>query len=257
MIKLATTSLPCSRFYAGQLLLLRANDASSPSPSASCPGYGCWSQPSLHHPDCGVDTVWANDLLIFPGHRGWSRNGPGSRAKASQRSRNKTLIVKMQTQSQPWIYLCLKPVCSILLLVWLNKSINVPLWFKIVSMSTAYREVVLMNISYTSCFFRKYSSQFSLHIKYLYPAGYHRSLIDLRRVPGKSPAEHFSTSHTADEHEGLVLPLAGEEEENGMASAPPNPMSPTWSSLGRSVMSDSWNPMTVALQAPLSMGFSR
>ena len=98
VIKLAT-SLPCSRFCLGQLLLLGANDASSPSPPMSCPGAGCW--PSLHRPDCGVDTVWANNLLVSPGHRGWSRNGPGSRAKATQRSRNKTLIVKVQTQSQP------------------------------------------------------------------------------------------------------------------------------------------------------------
>ena len=117
-----------------------------------------------------------------------------------------------------------------------------------------------MNISYTSCFLKNtVLSLLSIPNIFTHrmPAGYHRSLIHLWRVPGNSSMELSSTNHTADEHEGLVLPSAGEEEENRMSPAPPNPVSLTQSSLGRSVVSDSWNPMTIALQAPLSTGFSR
>ena len=99
VIKLTTVSLPCSGFYPGQLLLLGAKGASSPSPPRLVLVMGAaHSFPlSLLTAPC---TVWANDPLIFPA-RGWSRDGTGSRAKASQRSRNKTLMVKVQTQSQP------------------------------------------------------------------------------------------------------------------------------------------------------------
>ena len=168
-------------------------------------------------------------------------------------------MVKAQTQSQPWIYSCLEPVCSILLLVWLNKSINVPLWFKTVSLSIAYREEVLMNISYTSCFLENTVLNF-LSISSIFthrmPAGYHRSLIHLWRVHGNSSAEHSSTNHREMSRRALVLPSAGEGGEPGqpqcLRHCEPDSIIPRLLSRVRPS-----EPRDCRPQAPLSTGFSR
>lgn len=50
-----------------------------------------------------VNTAWASDPIISPSHSGWSRDG------ISPKPRPVTLIVRLQTESKPLIYVHLKP----------------------------------------------------------------------------------------------------------------------------------------------------
>lgn len=83
-------------------------NGSSPTPP-SCSGDGRWSQHPIALPEHVSEHSLDSNPTISLGHSGWSKDGISPKSKASHRSRDKTLIVRLQTESKPLIHAHLKP----------------------------------------------------------------------------------------------------------------------------------------------------